>query len=240
MTFTAQLASEKPPSFNPGDVVELKFSIRDTGIGIPEEARKTVFEAFQQASAGIQRRFGGAGLGLHISAQLVALMKGNICLGPEVEEGTCFHVTIPFTVADLDQIQQVEDDSDLHEPGKLTILLAEDVIMNQRVVQGMLKKHGHRVVIANNGKEALDLLEKERFDVILMDVQMPEMDGLQATETYRERERNTGTHLPIIALTASAMREDRERCLQAGMDGFLSKPITSQDLFRTLRMYMPA
>jgi CheY-like chemotaxis protein len=117
----------------------------------------------------------------------------------------------------------------------LRVLLAEDSLVNQRLAIGLMKKHGHSVTVANSGKEAIAALESQRFDVVLMDVEMPEMDGLEATAVIRVKERQTGKHVPIIAMTAHAMKGDRERCLEAGMDGYVSKPIRAQQLFETLR-----
>jgi CheY-like chemotaxis protein len=122
----------------------------------------------------------------------------------------------------------------------LRILLAEDGLVNQRVAMGLLKKHGHQVVLANNGREAVESLDKQSFDGILMDVQMPEMDGFEATAAIREREQRTGRHIPIIAMTASAMKGDRERCLAAGMDGYVSKPIDPEQLYRAVATFAPA
>jgi CheY-like chemotaxis protein len=116
----------------------------------------------------------------------------------------------------------------------LRVLLAEDSLVNQKLAIGLMEKHGHTVVVANNGKEAVAALASAQFDVVLMDVEMPDMDGLEATAVIRVKERQTGGHLPIIAMTAHAMKGDRERCIEAGMDDYLSKPIRAQQLFETL------
>jgi CheY-like chemotaxis protein len=117
----------------------------------------------------------------------------------------------------------------------LRVLLAEDSDVNQRLAQGILKKYGHQVVVANNGKEAVDLFDAESFDLILMDVQMPDVDGLEATRLIRAREQQRGGHVPIIALTAHAMKGDRERCLAAGMDAYVSKPVRMHSLYEVIR-----
>jgi CheY-like chemotaxis protein len=117
---------------------------------------------------------------------------------------------------------------------KLRILLAEDSVINQRVVLGFLKLQGHHVHVVNNGREALAALETDPFDLVLMDVQMPEMDGYEATAAIRERDRQSGRHTPVVAMTASAMKGDRERCLEAGMDDYIAKPITSRQLSRAI------
>ncbi|MEO8493758.1 MAG: response regulator [Planctomycetota bacterium] len=357
--------------------VNLHFSVRDTGIGIPPEKQKKVFGAFDQADTSTSRRYGGTGLGLAISEQLVGLMGGRIWVESVVGEGTTFHFTAklglvgesapkvyaaatdvdgmavlvvddnetnrlilheilqnwkmkptladsgsagvsamqraaesgePFRVVLLDymmpemdglefarhvretpgvgdptmimlssasipneaeRFRQLKIARHLTKPIKqsdllnamlaalgirssdaavgrstisgkpaavrsLRILLTEDNLINQRVAIGFLEERGHQVVVANNGREALVAVEKETFDLILMDVQMPEMDGFEATEAIRARERGRGTHIPIIAMTASAMKGDQERCFQAGMDSYVSKPVHADQLFKAV------
>jgi two-component system sensor histidine kinase/response regulator len=351
----------------------LHFRVRDTGIGIPEDKQKLIFEAFSQADNSTSRRFGGTGLGLTISSQLVAMMGGRIWVESEAGKGSTFHFTATFELptesvpkpetlpilgdkpvlvvddnatnrrilqdllagwkiktvmvesgatglAELERgvvarepfrliltdymmpkmtgldfaervrsrpdfkeceiimlssarppdvvnrcrelkiarwLQKPVKQSDLlnalrtvfqpiatenfredhgisrrpdHIPA-LRVLLAEDGVVNQRVAVGLLNLRGHSVVLANNGKEALSALEREPIDVVLMDVHMPELDGIEATRAIRAKEKSTARRLPIIALTASAMKGDRERCLAAGMDGYVSKPFNAQDLF---------
>jgi len=354
--------------------VDLHFVVSDTGIGIPAEKQQQIFEAFSQADTSTTRRFGGTGLGLTISMQLVRLMAGRIWVESEVGKGSAFHFTAhfgiaqgapqdawispedlagvpvlvvddnrtnrrilqdlltnwgmqpslaesgpaalaqleaaagrgtPFRVALLDVLMpdmdgfmlaerireqprlqecrlimlssagQMENwsrcrdlgvarylikpvkQSDLRDalarvlstrtgPGgaagaistrgpetrrSLRILLAEDGLVNQRVACEFLERRGHEVVVANNGREALEEFGREVFDLVLMDVQMPKMDGFQATQTIREMERATGGHIPIVAMTAGAFKEDRERCLGSGMDAYLSKPIRAATLY---------
>jgi CheY-like chemotaxis protein len=362
--------------------VHLHFVVSDTGIGIPEDKQRQIFEAFTQADTSTTRRYGGTGLGLTISMQLVKLMGGRLWVESEVGKGSTFHFDIrfgllrekeantwtrpeslqnmpvlvvddnktnrrvlqdvlanwgmqpilaadgesalailtvaaereePIRLALLDvmmpgmdgfqlaeRIRQderlasctllllssaglMEDptrcsdlgiarylikpvkQSDLRDallralgapldarrapgllPGAhalaaapLRILLAEDGLVNQQVACRLLEVRGHRVTVANNGREALALLGRDKFDLALMDVQMPEMDGFEATAAIRLREKTTGGHIPIIAMTANAMKGDRERCLAAGMDGYLAKPIRSKDLYETVEAITP-
>ena len=356
--------------------VVLQFSISDTGIGIPEEKIKTIFQAFSQADASTTRRYGGTGLGLTICERLAQLMGGQIWIESKAGEGTTVRFTASFgrplidkpatATVDTDDIANVRvlivDDnatnrlileelirswemrptsvaganaavqtlgeavqqgdpyrivlSDLNMPDvdgaslarqirqnpewrgvpviilssgaraedirrceeakvtaqlmkpvkqsellntialslgltattdavpeppraeatlrPLNILLAEDSLVNQRLAVGLLKKYGHSVTVANNGKEAVAALASGNFDVILMDVEMPEMDGYEATAVIRVQQRQSGTHVPIIAMTAHAMKGDREQCLEAGMDDYISKPIRIQQLLDKL------
>ena len=364
----------------------LRFTVADTGIGIPKEKLQLIFDPFSQADTSTTRKYGGTGLGLTISARLVGMMGGTLWVESEVGRGSQFHFTARLKTADAKAIKVgaaappellhdvkvlVVDDNatnrrilqgmltrwemkpkgvdggeaalaelsasreagqpygliltDMHmpdmngfelieairerpelstatimmltsaghrgdaarcrelgvvayllkpirqselreavarvlgakqqegaiplvtrfslqderEPGaSLRVLLAEDNLVNQRLVVRLLEKRGHRVVVAGTGLEALQSLEKEKFDLVLMDVQMPEMDGLEATAAIRERERLKGTHQPIVALTAHAMKGDREKCLAGGMDGYLTKPIRPQELDQLLERYV--
>ena len=358
------------------DETVLRFSVKDTGIGIPKEKLNLIFDAFTQADSSTSRKFGGSGLGLAICSRLAQLMGGQIGAESTVGEGSTFHFTACFKLADqqslsvrrarpavvrgrrvlivddnatnrlileemarnwdmlpttasgaieamvimrrsegqgtpyelvlsdvnmpeadgvtlADWIRQdaklastpiifltsgtrpedlkrceslsiaahlmkpvkeselfdaigtslgisvPEDNDDAGQEQEpelpaLNILLAEDSLVNQRLAVGLLEKHGHTVIATSNGKEAIAALETGQFDVALMDVEMPEMNGLEATAVIRVQEQKTGEHLPIIAMTAHAMKGDRERCLEAGMDGYVSKPIHSEELFQTL------
>ncbi|MDX2032501.1 MAG: response regulator [Blastocatellia bacterium] len=369
-----------------GDRVGLHFTVRDTGIGIPVEKQRRIFEAFTQADGSTTRQYGGTGLGLTISSQLVALMGGSIWVESLMGRGSAFHFTAGFIVernpekkpvpreqaslsgmrvlivddnatnrrilegmltnwgmrpaavdggrVALVAIQQAREagrpfglllidghmpemdgwmlaaeiqrrpgiagapvlmltsageprdaetlrvhgiDACLIKPvrqsellaavvaalgqasrpavrlapaaepqatpralsGGLHILLAEDNVVNQRVAIRLLEKQGHSIVLAKNGREAITAVENEVFDLVLMDVQMPDMSGLEATARIRAREETTGAHLPIIAMTAHAMKGDREACLEAGMDGYLSKPIQSAELYKVIAEFAP-
>jgi signal transduction histidine kinase/ActR/RegA family two-component response regulator len=204
------------------------FSVRDTGPGIPEDKRKIIFEPFRQADGSTTRRFGGTGLGLAISTGLVDIMGGRIWVESEVGRGSAFHFTAPFTLGQQELPQRAQ--SAAAECAPLSILVAEDNVVSQRLVTALLKERGHSVTLAGNGCAVLDQVEQRDFDLILMDIQMPEMDGLQATAEIRYREGQSGKHVPIVAMTAHAMAGDRERCLDAGMDGYIAKPIHPGEL----------
>jgi PAS domain S-box-containing protein len=210
-------------STDSGDV-ELMVRVRDTGIGIPAEKRELIFEAFSQADTSTTRKYGGTGLGLTICASLAALMGGRIWLENDVGQGSCFCFTVQVLNAPTEPVAvpepEHESDSTVH---RLSILLAEDNPLNQRLAILLLERWGHEVVLAQDGIEAVTLFGQRPFDLVLMDMQMPEMDGLEATRAIREAEAG-GRRTPIIAMTANAMNDDRELCLAAGMDAFLSKP----------------
>jgi signal transduction histidine kinase/CheY-like chemotaxis protein/HPt (histidine-containing phosphotransfer) domain-containing protein len=225
--------------------VEVRFSVRDTGVGISPDHQRLIFDAFTQSDGSATRRFGGTGLGLAISTRLVTLMGGQIWVESEVGKGSEFHFTALCHLATGDA-SSVRGRSTAALPAALSasgtaaverslnILLAEDSIVNQRVTIGMLKKRGHSVQIVNNGKEAVQALACEQFDLVFMDVQMPEMDGFEATAAIRRQEKETGGHVPIVAMTAHAMKGDRERCLDAGMDDYLAKPVEAKLLSEVL------
>jgi len=208
------------------DEIELGFSVTDTGIGIPREKQQAIFEPFRQADGSTTRIYGGSGLGLAISARLVGLLRGYIWVESTPGLGSTFQFTAQFHRGQQETCPQVPgstQDSESCPP--MRILLAEDNPINQKMAVRMLEKYGHQVTVAENGKEVLARLEAENFDLVLMDVQMPEMDGLQATRIIRQLELGSGRHIPIVAMTAHAMHGDRELCLEAGMDGYVSKPV---------------
>ncbi len=356
----------------------LHFAVRDTGIGIPEEKRDTIFDAFEQVDSSTTRRHGGTGLGLAISSRLAQMMGGSIWVESGIGPGSVFHFTVRVGLADqtahvlppsptvvhdtrvlvvddnatnrrildqmlrnwgmkpttvpggrdaLDALRQARDSGDAYQLvlsdanmpemdgfllaeeikkdshldhtiimmltsggrsgdvtrceqlgiasyllkpikqselfdsivlaldvtaledgnsdkctteqpsrlGSMRILLAEDSLVNQKLAVGLLEKHGHTVVVANHGKDAVTALESQSFDLILMDVQMPEMDGFEATAVIRAREMQSRTHVPIIAMTAHAMKGDRQRCLEAGMDDYVPNPVRAKQLFETIQ-----
>jgi len=212
----------------------LHFAVSDTGAGIPEAKQALIFEAFSQADGSTTRLHGGTGLGLAIATQLVARMGGRIWIESQVGQGTTFHFTtlLRVSLAESRSAAAVaEPPSHGRAAARLRILLAEDNVINCALATGMLRNRGHSLVHAENGRKALEVASGEDFDVIFMDVQMPEMDGFEATRRIREMEQANGRkHTPIVAMTAHAMTGDRERCLAAGMDDYLSKPLVKAEL----------
>jgi CheY-like chemotaxis protein len=385
-TDVGEVAIKVQLEFREGSECVCQFTVADSGIGIPEDKRESIFDPFSQADTSTTRKYGGTGLGLTISTRLVRMMGGKIWVESEMGSGSQFHFTVRLGVADAKEIRLgtiappeilrdvkvlVVDDNrtncrilegmlarwqmkptsvnggagalaqlsaareegepynliltDMHMPDMdgfalveqirerpelatatimmltsaghrgdaarcqelgvsayllkpirqselreavarvlgarehdgaiplitrfslrdarepdayLSVLLAEDNLVNQRLVVRLLEKRGHRVVVAGTGLEALQALEKESFDLVLMDVQMPEMDGLEATAAIREKEKSNGRHQPVVALTAHAMKGDREKCMAGGMDGYLSKPIRPQELDQLLEIYV--
>jgi CheY-like chemotaxis protein len=215
----------------------LHFVVTDTGIGIPADKQQIIFESFVQADGSMTRRYGGTGLGLSICSQLVSLMGGRIWVDSEVGRGSSFHFNVCLETeqeASAEEKPAVPLIEKAERP--LRVLLAEDNEINQQVAVEFLQMRGHEARITGNGIEALAALADERFDVILMDVQMPLMDGFKATAAIREKEKTTGDHIPIIAMTGYAMKGDRQRCLDAGMDAYICKPIRSQELYEIIEL----
>jgi signal transduction histidine kinase/CheY-like chemotaxis protein len=217
--------------------LKLNFTVRDTGIGIPEDRQQAVFEAFRQAEASTARRFGGTGLGLPIAAKLVQRMGGRLELESRLGVGSTFRFSLALPVATAES-QPVDFGSGYRTAWPRRVLIAEDSAVNQKFLFHLLEKAGHRPRVAANGREAAALVHRERFDLVLMDVQMPEMDGLEATRLIRLQEQQTGAgRIPIVALTASAMAGDREKCLDAGMDAYLSKPVRPSELYDVVERF---
>ena len=221
----------------------IRIAVRDTGIGIPTDHQGMLFQKFQQVDSSTTRKYGGTGLGLAISKQFVELMGGTLTLVSQVGEGSTFSIEMPLRANPLPPAESKEAKRKWKEPRALPsfagrrILLVEDNIVNQKVGTALLAKLGCRVEVAANGREALELTPQLPYDLIFMDCQMPEMDGYEATGEIRKRE-GVARHTPIIALTAGAMAEDRERCVQAGMDDYVSKPFRPAQLCAILDKYL--
>ena len=226
-----------PPG--PGGSLRIDFAVKDTGIGIPREKQSDIFDAFSQADGSTTRRFGGTGLGLAISSELVAMMEGRIEVDSEVGKGSRFRFWVWLDPAmtprpEFTLVPESSGTTNYASAHPSRILLAEDNEINQRLAAEMLREMGHEVVWCKTGREVIDHIAREPIDLVLMDLQMPEMGGLEATRLIRQAETSTGKHLPIVAVTAHAMAEDRQRCLESGMDDYLSKPIDEVALFAIL------
>jgi signal transduction histidine kinase/ActR/RegA family two-component response regulator len=219
-----------------GEAVELRFAVRDSGIGIPLEKQKVIFEPFRQADGSTSRRYGGTGLGLAICARLVELMGGRIWLESRPGAGSTFFFTVKLLRPASGEAPATVDPATrpIVPERSLRVLLAEDNPVNRKVASRLLENAGHTVVCVNDGQEAVEMLQKERFDIVLMDVQMPRMDGFEATSEIRRRDASMHVRTPIVALTANAMKGDRERCLDAGMDGYVSKPLRAGELLSVM------
>lgn len=212
---------------------EIHFAIKDTGIGIPKDRLSQLFQSFSQVDASTTRKYGGTGLGLAISKHLVEMMGGKIWAESELGNGSTFHFTIIAADTIMKSVgshvvtNRIQIDPNLGQLNPLRILLAEDNAVNQKVARQMLRKIGYEADVAASGVEVLQALERQPYDVILMDIQMPEMDGIEAAKRIRERWHNGPK---IIAITAYALEGDMDRCLSAGMDDYISKPIKLEEL----------
>jgi len=226
------------------ELSRISFDVTDTGVGLTEEQIGNLFVAFNQADASTTRRFGGTGLGLHLSRQLAERMKGTIEVKSTYGEGSCFSLALDVMLPDVAHFLEGPENIKLIETRKVTssrnefysgnVLLAEDNDNNKQLINMFLQKLGAEVSFANNGQEAVDLAQRVDYDLILMDMQMPVMDGLEATRQLM----SLGCDTPIVALTANAMKEDREICRQAGCEDFLAKPINRQHFVEVVTRYL--
>ncbi len=228
------------PQWQTDDELGLHFSVADTGIGIPADELDRIFEGFTQGDSSTTRRFGGTGLGLTISSHLVQLMQGQISVDSKVGRGSTFHFSLCFGIpprrsttdghVDPPGAVATLDLAHSDPPRVLDVLVADDNAANRVLAERILQRRGHCTESARNGQQVLEALSAQRFDVVLMDVQMPEMDGFATTAAIRQMEQYVSCHIPVIAMTAYAMKGDRERCLDAGMDGYLAKPLRAREL----------
>lgn len=225
----------------------LLFSVRDTGMGIPEDKQELIFESFRQADGRTTRKYGGTGLGLSISSQLVRMMGGKLHLKspPDGEtSGSEFYFSISLAMGKGKKVKEGEEPVTRYQvqetKRRYKMLLVEDTPLNIKLVTKLLTPLGHTVVVAENGKLAVDAVKRESFDVVLMDVQMPVMDGLEATKEIRKWESGNNQQssiqrVPIVAMTAYAVKGDKEKCLEAGMDGYISKPIKIKEIMPAIK-----
>jgi signal transduction histidine kinase/CheY-like chemotaxis protein len=242
VTLRARVAAEDGPA------LQLHFEIEDTGIGISPEALPRLFQSFTQSDSSITRNYGGTGLGLAIVRRLCTLMGGECGVRSEVGRGSTFWFTLALQRDRQDRSTQATEVFQALRPRRsnaggspgLHVLLVEDNLINQEVTLGMLALLGAQASVADNGRRALEMLSvPHEYDLVLMDCQMPEMDGLEATRRTRAHEHASGAHVPIVALTANAMVGDRQQCLAAGMDDFLSKPFQLRELAAAINRWCP-
>jgi CheY-like chemotaxis protein/anti-sigma regulatory factor (Ser/Thr protein kinase) len=221
--------------------VMLRLEVRDTGIGIPEEKQKDLFRSFTQGDGSTTRKYGGTGLGLAIVRQLVLMMGGKIGVESEPGRGSTFWCELDFPVAAMTAESEEQKEAETQAEGALQghVLLVEDNKVNQMVAGKMLGAMGLTLDLAENGEKALAALAENRYDLVLMDCQMPVLDGYQATKAFRSREPQGEKRLPIIAMTAHAMEGDRRKCLEAGMDDYIAKPVKKELLRKLLGRWLP-
>ncbi|NLO90584.1 MAG: PAS domain S-box protein [Elusimicrobia bacterium] len=230
-----------------GGKLRLVFRVQDTGCGISPEHQAVLMQAFHKADDSASRRHGGTGLGLAISKRLARLMGGDITFKSEPGKGSTFYFTAETGQARADAGaresggQQARQEKKRQQVRRLKILNVEDDMISARLVKLLLEPHGHSVAEAHDGAQALELLEKQDFDLVLMDIQMPGgLDGYQTTQRIRAREKEKGGHVKIFGMTAQAMKEDQEKCLACGMDGYIPKPVSVKKLFELLAAHFPA
>ena len=216
--------------------IKIKFTVSDTGIGVREEFKKDIFNKFVQQDSSYTKKYNGTGLGLSIAKELVKQMNGEIWLESEVDQGSTFYFSLEFSVSPVRSTFSETEQYSIKTgilPNK-EILLVEDNLINMKILSEMLKKLGYAYKCAYDGKAALEILKDYKPDLVLMDIQMPELNGFEATKIIRENEKDSGTHLPIVAMTAYAMLGDRELCITSGMDDYISKPFELKKLKDTI------
>lgn len=229
-----------------GDACKLRVAVSDTGIGISKDQQEKLFRSFVQADSSVSRRFGGTGLGLVISKNIVEMMGGEIAVDSEENKGSRFHFTVWLKLAgeaasehgNSDKFAPERDYSGIFSGRR--VLLAEDIAVNREIVVTLLESTGVSIEEAHNGAEAHKAFEKNAgaYDLILMDIHMPEMDGYEATRRIRASALQAAKTVPIVAMTANVFKEDVDRCLQAGMNSHLGKPVMLDEMIRVMRGYL--
>ena len=248
LKFTEQGGVHIELSATPGPVAEkvrLNFIVSDTGIGIPSDKQEMIFSPFSQAESSTTRKYGGTGLGLSIVMRLIEMMDGTLSVDSQPGQGSHFRFSIDYLRTAMPATTTAISVSPSLEAGPnlkgRRILLVEDTPVNQKLATMLLGKQGCLVTLAEDGRQAVDAVNSQTFDLVLMDLQMPNMDGIEATQLIRAREANESLpRLPIIALTANVLAADREQCMRAGMDDFISKPFKADEMLRVLRAHSPA
>ncbi|MBL7127830.1 MAG: response regulator [Ignavibacteria bacterium] len=221
--------------------VKLLFEVRDTGVGLPKETIDNLYENISSADYSPDIEYKGTGLGLAIVKHLVRMMSGELIAKSSEGSGSVVSFEIPFEKAKpLEKTAKIakEKRAGIKKEGVVNILVAEDNVVNQRLVKELLIRKNYNVVIVENGLKIFDAMEEGKFDIVLMDVQMPVMDGLEATSIIREIEKGTGKHTPIIGITAYSVKADREKCVDAGMDDYLSKPFVKEEFYKLIEKYL--
>lgn len=224
---------------SPGAMREVTFTVTDTGIGIPDDKKNHLFHAFSQVDESDSRAFGGTGLGLAISKEIVELMGGTITFTSQEGVGSTFSFTISLAESSAKSgadPQSTENASPgpAENAGGRHLLLVEDDATIREFLGRLLTLEGHQVDFAENGMKAVEMCEKGNYDLVLMDIQMPLLDGFEVTRAIRDKEREGGIHIPIVAMTAHASKEDEQRCLAAGMDAFIPKPINFEKALQVI------
>jgi len=214
------------------DMVGIEVAVKDTGIGIPKDKLGTIFDAFTQANNETARRYGGTGLGLSIVKQLAELQGGSVAVSSEEGKGSCFYFRIKYkkSNSNIKYTKAVKEEQVLNTK-KLNVLLVEDNTMNQLLAKKVISDWAWHIDIVENGLIAIEKLKEKNFDVVLMDIQMPEMDGYETTRLIRSAFPAPTCNIPIIAMTAHVMPSEEEKCYKAGMSGYISKPFTPQTLY---------
>ena len=218
------------------DELQLHFCVSDTGIGIPADKLRAIFAPFEQLDGSQTRKYAGTGLGLAIVSKLTELMGGTVWVQSEIGIGSRFHFTVLCRRVNSIVLPTpaIVETRPQQPPRSLRILVAEDYKVNQLIARRILEKRGHSVTVVENGAEAVDAVSHEAFDLVLMDIQMPVLGGIEATEEIRRREAGSFRHLPIVALTANAMQGDRDLYESIGMDDYISKPFQPEQLLETI------